>query len=229
MNKRKILESLFSVLYRHFGHIDWWVNADPFEICVGVILTQGTGWKNVERSIKNLKDRNLLTPEGIASLKDEELFTLIKPSGFFKVKGKRLKSFLHFLLKEYDGKIDRMELERMEVLREKLLKVNGIGKESADSILLYALNKPSMVVDEYTRRVFKRVGLIEGNESYDEIKDLIERSFVRSVDFYRVFHALIVELAKVYCKKNPLCHSCPLSRGYCRFYSNLLQRNLQSF
>jgi len=137
---------------------------------------------------------------------------------------------VNFLIKEYGGDIERLKLEKIGALREKLLGIKGIGKESADSILLYALNKPSMMVDEYTRRVLKRVGVIRGNEEYDEIKRIIESSFKRSVEVYRVFHTLIVQLAKTYCKKkDPLCKLCPLNQRYCKFYANLLQKNLQSF
>ena len=230
MNRKKILESVFSVLYRHFGHLDWWIDVDPFEVCVGVILTQGTNWRNVEISILNLKEKGFLNPQKIAFLDEDTLSELIKPSGFFKVKAKRLKNFVQFLMSEYDGDMDKMALEETHVLREKLLAIKGIGKESADSILLYGLNKPSMVVDEYTRRTLARIGLIKGNEDYDEIKEFLEKNLGKSVQMYRVFHALIVELAKTYCKKkDPLCTSCPLSKGYCKFYANLLQKNLQSF
>jgi len=184
----------------------------------------------VEKSILNLKKRGFLNPQKIASLDEETLFSLIKPSGFFKVKAKRLKNFVQFLMSEYGGDIGKMALEETSTLRKKLLGIKGIGKESADSILLYGFNKPSMVVDEYTRRTLARIGLIKGDEGYDEIKEFLEKNLGKSVQMYRVFHALIVELAKVYCKKkDPLCISCPLSKGYCKFYANLLQRNLQSF
>ncbi len=204
------LLEIYSKLYSHFGHQHWWPGDTPFEVIVGAILTQNTSWKNVERAIENLKNESVLSPEGIRSVPVERLETLLVPSGFFKIKTKRLKHFVDFLFERYRGDLDKLLSLELELLREELLGVNGIGKETADSIVLYAAEKPSFVVDAYTRRVFERLGILEKDVEYDEIKQYFEENLPEEVKIYNEFHAFIVALAKDVCKKKPVCKMCPL-------------------
>ncbi len=208
---KNFLIEVYDELFKAFGPQHWWPGDTPLEIAIGAILTQNTNWKNVEKAIDNLKERNLIDVNGLLSLSDYELSSLIKPSGFFNVKTKRLKSFLNFL-KEVGGLEKLKEEEDVSTLREILLSVPGVGKETADSIILYALEKPVFVIDAYTRRFLKRHGVLNGNEDYDEIRELFERSLPRDVQIYKEYHALIVKLGKVYCRSRPICEGCPLNK-----------------
>ncbi len=207
---KNFLVEVYDELFKAFGPQHWWPGDTPLEIAIGAILTQNTNWKNVEKAIDNLKKRNLIDVDGLLSLNDSELSSLIKPSGFFNVKTKRLKSFLKFL-KEVGG-LEKLRKKDVSVLRELLLSVPGVGKETADSIILYALEKPVFVVDAYTRRFLKRHGILDGNEEYDEIRELFEQSLPRDVQIYKEYHALIVKLGKVYCRSKPICEGCPLNK-----------------
>ena len=210
------LLKIYNKLESHFGPQNWWPADTPFEVVVGAILTQNTSWKNVERAIENLKNEGVLDIEGINRIPQKQLETLLVPSGFYKIKTKRLKHFIDFLFEKYDGNLDRLlSLEPVE-LREELLGINGIGKETADSIMLYAGDLPSFVVDAYTRRVFERLGILPKNAEYDEIKQLFEDNLPKDTKIYNEFHALIVVLAKDICKKKPICGKCPLFNNYCK-------------
>ncbi len=204
------LLDIYSRLESHFGPQHWWPADTPFEVIVGAILTQNTSWKNVERAIANLKKEGVLNPEGIYRIPVERLETLLVPSGFYKIKTKRLKHFIDFLFEKYDGDLDGLLSLDTDLLRNELLGIKGIGKETADSIILYAANKPAFVVDAYTRRVFERFGMLEKDAEYDEIKRLFEEQLPRDTEIYNEFHALIVVLAKDICKKRPVCEKCPL-------------------
>lgn len=210
------LLDVYSKLESRFGQQHWWPADTAFEVVVGAILTQNTSWKNVERAIENLKNEGVLSPEEIYRIPDERLETLLVPSGFFKVKTARLKHFINFLFERYRGKLDGLLSLEPALLRNELLGINGIGKETADSIILYAANKPAFVVDAYTRRVFERLGMLEKDATYDEIKQLFEEHLPIDTKIYNEFHALIVRLAKDTCKKRPVCEKCPLKDG-CNF------------
>jgi len=202
---------IYEALWQHFGPQHWWPGETPFEIAVGAILTQNTAWKNVEKAINNLKRANLLTPQALYELPYAYLIQLIRPAGFFNVKAKRLKHFLHFLFNEYKGNLEKMFAEDTDALREKLLRVPGIGPETADSILLYAGNKPSFVVDAYTRRVLSRHNLILEEADYEEIRNFFMEHLPEDVQLFNEYHALFVALGKNYCRpKKPLCENCPL-------------------
>ncbi len=191
------------------GHQNWWPAETPFEVCVGAILTQNTNWSNVERAIKNLKQAGLLSPEGIAAAEDERLFGLIKPAGFYKQKAKRLKAFSKWLLEQ--GGLDALKDTPTETLREMLLSIKGVGHETADSILLYALDRPVFVVDAYTYRIFLRHNLIYEEITYNELQELFMRNLPEDVELFKEYHALLVEVGKRFCKKKkPLCGGCPL-------------------
>ncbi len=208
-NRDRLLK-IFQKMYDHFGPLNWWPGDSPFEIMIGAILTQNTSWTNVERAIENLKRENLLDPYKLLSLPDERLRELIRPSGFFNVKTKRLKNFLNFFISEYEGNVEKMKKESLWLLRKKLLDVDGIGKETADSILLYALEKPIFVVDAYTKRIFGRHNIIPPTRDYDEIQKFFMKNLPEDVGLYNEYHAQIVLTGKTYCKKKPLCDNCPL-------------------
>jgi len=202
MNKQ--LTAIYEKLMNEFGHQNWWPikTGSRFEICVGAILTQNTNWKNVDKALDNLIAAKALNPRIIAEMPKAKLEKLIKPSGFYKQKAERLKIFSKFFLSKNNF--------YKNITREELLKIKGIGNETADSILLYACEKPFFVVDAYTKRVFSRLGLIEGK--YEEVQKFFEQNLNKSVSLYKEFHALIVELAKKYCKKESLCIKCPLNK-----------------
>lgn len=206
----KYLQNMYEVLEEHFGNLYWWPGETPFEIAVGAILTQNTNWKNVERAIGQLKSQGILSPEALLKANDDRVAELIRPSGYYNVKTKRLKAFLYFLEREYAGSMDRMFEADLRTLRKKLLRIYGIGEETADSILLYAGNKPIFVVDGYTRRILERHGLIDKDWSYGQIQELYMSHLPESTNLYNQYHALLVMTGKHFCKKTPLCIDCPL-------------------
>ncbi|MBN2831100.1 MAG: endonuclease III domain-containing protein [Candidatus Omnitrophica bacterium] len=178
---------------------------------VGAILTQNTSWVNVEKAIANLKKRNFLSPEMLYNLSNAKLAKIIKPAGYYNIKAKRLKNFLNFFIEHYQGDISKMASKDTESLRKELLEVNGIGPETADSILLYALKKPVFVVDAYTNRVLLRHGLIKEGAGYDKIQKLFTRRLKKNTKFFNEYHALLVKLGKEFClKKKPRCSICPV-------------------
>ncbi len=211
MDKREILLQLFNRMKSYFGSPNWWPGETPFEIMVGAILTQNTNWRNVEIAIKNLKEKGVLDPASILNMPMDELCYLIKPSGFYKQKAKRLKDFSRYIMENYNGSIEAMGKKDLEELRKELLSIKGIGEETADSILLYALKKPIFVVDAYTYRILKRHGLIPEEISYSELQSLFMDNLPEDVELYSDFHALFVLTGKNFCKKDPLCKECPLN------------------
>lgn len=207
---KQILHEMFQKLMAHYGPQRWWPGETPFEVMVGAILTQNTNWRNVEKAITNLKAAQVLSLQGLLGLQDERLARLIRPAGYFNVKTRRLKSFLAFLQEEYGGSVEKMRAEPTGMLRAKLLAVKGVGKETADSILLYALEHPIFVVDAYTYRVFTRHYLIGEEAGYDELQELATDHVDAQVDHYNEFHALLVNVGKDFCKPKPRCEGCPL-------------------
>jgi len=198
-------------LYRCFGPQNWWPGDTPFEIAVGAVLTQNTNWGNVEKAIQNLKKQGVLSSRGIHGLSVKELASLIKPAGYFNVKAKRLRSFLDFLMNEYHGRMENMVREDLTQLRAKLLELHGIGPETADSILLYALEKPIFVIDAYTKRILSRHGIMASDRSYAEFQEFFHASLKRDLHLYNEYHALFVRAGKTFCRRtNPLCEKCPL-------------------
>ncbi len=209
---RRLLMQIYRKLYRAYGPMHWWPGETPFEVMVGAILTQNTSWKNVEKAIKNLKERKVLNIEGIRKLTEPELATLIRPSGFFRIKAERLKTFVDFIARAYGGDLKRMKREKLEMLRPKLLKLKGIGPETADSILLYGLHKPIFVVDAYTKRVLSRHGVVSERASYEEVQRCFMDHLPHQEKLFNEYHAQMVHLAKTACKKNKECDTCPLKR-----------------
>jgi endonuclease-3 related protein len=207
---RTVLERVYERLRGAFGHAGWWPGESPFEVCVGAILVQNTAWANVERTLDGLKKRRLLSFRRLAGLPESRLAPLLRSSGTFRVKARRLRAFLQFLSSEYGGRVEAMRSEDPSGLRRKLLAVRGIGPETADSIVLYAAGQPSFVVDAYTRRVFTRLGLLGGGESYAEVQRLFEDNLPRDAGLYNDYHAQVVRLGKDFCRSRPRCPECPL-------------------
>ena len=208
--KRHLLLDIYRRLYNRFGPQSWWPGETPFEIIVGAILTQNTAWLNVEKAIKNLKEQNILSPRALSRTKTSRIARLIRPSGYYNVKAKRLNNFLDFLNNEFNGNLGRLFMTNTQTLRAALLKVKGIGPETADSILLYASNKPVFVVDAYTKRIFSRHGLISENAPYDAVQGFFMANLPKSARLYNEYHALIVRTGKELCRKTPRCDICPL-------------------
>lgn len=206
----ELLMKIYNRLYKAYGPRHWWPGETPFEVMVGAILTQNTSWRNVEKAIQNLKARKVLNIRGIHQLKRNQLASLIRSSGYYRIKADRLKAFVDFIFEEYDGRIEKMRRGKMEVLRPRLLKVRGVGPETADSILLYGLRKPIFVVDAYTKRILSRHGIISEKASYEEIQKVFEDHLPRDGKLFNEYHALLVHLGKTLCKKIPRCDLCPL-------------------
>ena len=210
----RTLRVIYRRLFSRFGPQHWWPGETPFEVAVGAILTQNTSWANASHAVGELKQRGLLDPRKLDRVPVRRLAGLIRSSGYFNQKAKRLKIFLGYLLKKYGGDLERMKRIPLGQLREELLALSGIGPETADSILLYALGKPIFVVDAYTRRVLARHSLIPWDASYQQIQALFMsqgRDSGRSrAAHFNEYHALIVQLGKTLCRTHPKCHECPL-------------------
>ena len=206
-----VLRAYYDALFAAHGPQDWWPGRTAFEVIVGAILTQNTSWTNVETAIRNLRREKLLTPRAIETVPVARLAMLIRSSGYFRQKAKKLKCFVRFLRSEYGGSLKKMFDTPTAALREKLLGIHGIGPETADSILLYAGQHPVFVVDAYTRRLLERHQLATPGQSYDEMRELFERNLSRDAALYNEYHALIVRTGKEYCRtRNPRCKECPL-------------------
>lgn len=207
---KDILENFYQILYQRFGPQHWWPAKTPFEVIVGAILTQNTNWLNVEKAIVHLRKHSLLSPRNLRRVSVRKLAQLIRPTGYYNIKAKRLKNFINFLFNRYGGSITRMFNADPWSLRAELLRVPGIGPETADSILLYAGEKPIFVVDAYTRRFLVRHNLIEADATYSQVQDVFLDNLQTDVSLFKEFHALIVRLAKEFCKANARCQGCPL-------------------
>ena len=209
---RESLMVLFRAMEAHFGPSGWWPANSPFEVMVGAILTQNTAWINAAKAIENLKTERLLSLEAIEGSSEEGLARVIRPSGAFNQKAKRLKVFVSYLRKRFGGSLEAMGQVETALLREELLKTYGIGPETADTILLYTLGRPVFVIDAYTKRILSNHGLIVQEMSYEALREGFERALEPDVALFREFHAQIVLTGKHFCKKRPLCLSCPLGQ-----------------
>ncbi len=224
MNK---IKQIYSLLLKEFGQQGWWPVTEEgklhpeysggpknekqqLEVIFGSILTQNTSWKNVEKAIKSLNKNKLIDVYRIIKIKNEKLAEIIKSSGYHNQKAKKLKNFCEFLLKKHDGKLELFFNQNIKDLRNELLSVNGIGPETADSIILFAAKKPIFVIDAYTKRIFQRIGCKE--ETYDDFQELFTQSLPHNERLFNEYHALIVELGKNHCRKVPVCINCPLKR-----------------
>jgi endonuclease-3 related protein len=204
------LTEIYQLLFERFGPQHWWPGQTQSEIIVGAILTQNTNWGNVEKAIANLKSAAVLSAEGLHRLEQTQLAELIRPAGYFNVKAKRLKNFLTWLFENYDGELANLQHVDTEQLRAELLTVKGIGRETADSILLYALDRPIFVVDAYTARVVFRHQLLDPDADYEQLRELFESNLDEDLQMFNEYHALLVRVGKEFCKPKPKCPGCPL-------------------
>jgi endonuclease-3 related protein len=202
--------NIYRILHRAFGPQYWWPGETPFEIIVGAILTQNTNWRNASSAVQRIKNAGLLEPRKM--LKEyRRMPHLIRTSGFYRSKARYLRAFLRYYVGRYDGKVTNIAQKNKRSIRKELLTITGIGPETADSILLYALGRRTFVVDTYTRRILSRHGIIEHDLPYDALQKMIESNLPASAKIYNEFHALLVRAGKEYCRKNePLCSTCPL-------------------
>ena len=209
---REQLLDIYRLLFDFFGPQHWWPGETPFEIAIGAVLTQNTSWTNVEKAIANIKAGECLDAFKLHDLDMAKLETLIRPAGYFRVKAKRLRNFTTWLCEEYGGDMANLEGIGTSRLREELLGISGVGPETADSILLYALGRPIFVVDTYTARVMARHGLIADDDiDYDHLQDLFMSNLEPDATLFNEFHALLVMAGKDYCKPRPKCQDCPLT------------------
>jgi endonuclease-3 related protein len=210
------LRRAYILMRRRFGHQHWWPAESPFEVCVGAILTQNTSWTKVERAMARLRTAGVLDPVKLFRLPEKRLAALIRPAGCFNVKARRLRSFLHVLVEEFHGDLGRLFAGSTSVARDRLLAINGIGPETADSMLLYAGGHPGFVVDAYTKRVFHRHQWCSVGASYDDLKAMCEAALDRPsstgrLDYWQDYHAQLVMIGKYFCRtRKPLCNRCPL-------------------
>jgi endonuclease-3 related protein len=206
------LSEIYKMLYDAFGPQHWWPGETSFEIMAGAILTQNTSWTNVEKAIVNLKSAGYLTPEALHRIDTAQLAELIRPAGYFNIKAKRLKSFVDWLFDNYGGELANLQAINTSRLREELLAIKGIGRETADSILLYALDRPVFVVDAYTARITLRHRLIEPGADYEQLRQLFESNLPEDVKLFNEYHALLVRTGKEFCRPKARCSGCPLEK-----------------
>jgi len=211
MTTHETLTTIYDTLFRQWGPQHWWPGDTQFEIIVGAILTQNTNWTNVEKAIANLNAACVLNPHALHTMASDQLAELIRPAGYFRIKAQRIKSFLTWLFESAGGDLALLDPRHTDSLREELLAIRGIGPETADSILLYAFNRPVFVVDTYSARLAVRHGLIESPFGYEELQDLFQSNLPEDVQLYNEYHALIVKTGKDFCKPKPRCEKCPLS------------------
>lgn len=214
MNRAAKLMAMYEAMQKELGPSKWWPGDSALEIMLGAVLTQNTAWSNVEKAIANLKAAQVLDLESLNKLSPEELAKLIYPAGFFRVKARRISNLLAWIKTFCHNDLSTLEEHSTEFLRNELLAINGIGPETADSILLYAFNRPSFVVDEYTRRIFSRHGLLPEDVDYAELRDFFMDALAEDSSLFNEYHASLVRVAKMWCKRSkPNCDSCPL-RGF---------------
>lgn len=211
----RIVNQVYRSLYATYGPQHWWPGDSLFEMLVGAILTQNTAWSNVERAIGNMKSQGLLSLDAVVECSQERLAAAIRPAGYFNVKALRLKNFCRHV--DDAGGIGAMKRWCTHRLRDRLLSVNGVGPETADSMLLYGFQRPVFVIDAYTRRIGTRLGLLEGDEAYEQIQEGFEGALDPDVQMYNDFHALLVCHAKEVCRgREPHCTGCCL-KGSCMY------------
>jgi endonuclease-3 related protein len=208
----KTLTEIYQLLFDRFGPQHWWPGETRFEIITGAILTQNTNWVNVEKAITNLKSADCLTPEKLHHLDPAQLAQLIRPAGYYNIKAKRLKNFINWLFGNYDGELANLESIDTDRLREELLKIKGVGRETADSILLYAFERSIFVVDAYTARIAFRHELIGPDADYEQLRELFESSLPADTQLFNEYHALLVRVGKEFCKPKAKCPDCPLEK-----------------
>lgn len=207
---REKLLKLYNDLYAEYGELNWWPAETPFEIIIGAILGQATAWGNAAKAINNLKAANVLDPEAMSKLSQDELETLILPSGYYRAKAKKVRAFLTHLQAHHNNQLDSLFAQELSSLREELLSIYGVGEETADTILLYAAKKPSFVVDTYTYRLFERLGWFTGKFHYGRLRGIFMENLPHDRQMFNQYHALIVRHGARICQKTPQCEKCML-------------------
>jgi endonuclease-3 related protein len=211
MRRRDLLMEYYRAMLGALGHRHWWPARTPFEVCVGAVLTQNTAWTGVEKAIANLDSAGALAPHALFALPQTNIEELIRPAGYFRLKAKRLRSLLEYLHASCGFDLDILSKRDMTAVREELLGVSGVGPETADSILCYALGMPSFVVDAYTKRILSRHGLVPEDAHYDELREFFMDVLEPDPALYNDFHAQLVRVGNRFCKnRKPLCEECPL-------------------
>ena len=206
----EIIKTIYKTLLESYGPQFWWPAETEFEVMVGAVLTQNTSWNNAEKAIISLKSENALNLASISRMTEPRLSSLIRSSGFHRVKAKTLKSLASLIKREFGSCIEKLKELPANEKRRLLLRIKGIGPETADDIMLYVLDEPRFVVDEYTKRIFSRIGITPICNSYESWQNMLENEFNRDLNDLREYHGLLVALGKSHCKKNPLCLECPL-------------------
>jgi endonuclease-3 related protein len=204
------LRNIYDRLYAAYGSQHWWPGGSPFEVVVGAILTQSAAWANVEKAIANLRAAGALSPQGILKIPLDELARLVRPSGYYNAKARKLRAFAEMLFQDHGGDLDALFALPLAELRGRLLATHGIGDETADSIALYAAQKPTFVIDAYTRRVFSRLGIQPARDDYGSWQALFMDALLPEVALFNEYHALMDQHAKDTCRKSPLCDGCCL-------------------
>lgn len=215
-NLDKRLLELYQQLQSEHGNLRWWPADSPFEVALGAILTQATAWRNVEKAIDNLKAADAFTPEQIHAISQDELEKLLHPSGYFRMKAKKVRAFVKHIIERPMAVMFKLDVPD---LRKELLSIYGVGPETADSIILYAAEKPSFVVDTYTYRLFSRLGWVAGNFHYERLRALFMNNLPHDVNLFNEYHALIVRHGARVCKKTPDCEACCL-QSQCDFFQD---------
>ena len=205
------LQGIYHRLISYYGPQHWWPAQEPFEVIVGAILTQAAAWVNVEKAIANLQAAKALSPDALRQLSLSEVANLIHPCGYYNAKALKLKSLAHWLGEYYNDDLNKLFTNNTERLRQELLSIHGIGQETADSIILYAANKPIFVIDAYTRRIINRVGLAPAGNSYTAYQALFMDNLPADAELFNEYHALLVCLGKNVCRSHPLCQQCCLN------------------
>jgi len=210
MDTAATLTAMHQAMGRHFGPLHWWPGETPFEVMVGAILTQNTSWKNVEKAIGNLKAAGVLAPHALDALERQALAELIRPAGYYNVKSLRLKAYVRWFVARFDGDAAAMAACDWRGLREEVLSVKGVGRETADSILLYGCGLPVFVVDKYTWRILSRHLLINPEDDYEAIQQFFRDHLPAEVALYNEYHAQLVNVGKAFCRPTARCAGCPL-------------------
>lgn len=219
-NRKDLLLEIYDRLSAFLGPQNWWPADTPFEVILGAILTQNTAWKNVAAAIGNLRRYDLLTFERLCGLSVRQIAVLIRSSGFYNQKAKKIKAFCDRVLTRWGGSLEDFLAQDIEALRADLLAIQGIGPETADSIILYAAFKPSFVVDTYTYRIFSRHGWVEESISYEDLREYFMGAMDPNVPLFQEFHALLVRTGHLYCRKTALCKACPLNVFFTGVFSS---------
>ena len=216
----KRLMDIYERLYARFGPQDWWPGETTLEICLGAVLVQNTSWANAARAIENLKREGLLTENALKKVRVDRLARLIRPARFFNMKAKRIKGFVAYLSKHFEGDVDNFLSLPTEELHEELMKLDGVGRETADSITLYAAGRPVFVVDAYTKRIFSRLGHFaaskNGDRDYLVLQERLTAHLPADAPLFNEYHALLVRLGHTFCRPTPKCEECPL-RAVCPY------------